>query len=402
MLLGGSNIAKAEALPAHLTVSELADVDADKEVIGGQFPGLLLVQHGDHKATDEKYGQPFHTACQVYIAERPAGSGETGDVTGYARRFIVHVPDTEGLALAKRVGRLLLLLHGEGHTRLRYDHPNSMSTVEVWLTQQTGPGLSADIGGEQFKNQFYLYNLYNERKPIEWMREVAHEYGHFALPGVSGFTAPEEWANGVLGERLYLKWLHDDLRAGRLHTDDLPFITREMLDEYVSRQVDPLIHRFAREGADESLMGRRNAAGMDYYTGLVLYWDEVYGSRALLDAFTYTTPPQGSVFVKATDFLHGATASLAGATDITIMPPLWTKEERAAFFVYLPRGEFQIVANGPIRSWSFPVEAKGFNPYGKNNLVVNRPGWQKLTIALTHPSETPVHLTFRRRGTEVP
>ena len=40
------------------------------------------------------------------------------------------------------------------------------------------------------------------------MRQVAHEYGHVALPGIGGFTETDDpWADGHLGELLFPKWL---------------------------------------------------------------------------------------------------------------------------------------------------------------------------------------------------
>ncbi|HZT40622.1 MAG TPA: hypothetical protein VFA07_00465 [Chthonomonadaceae bacterium] len=389
------------APPAHLNPSELEDLSGEKEELDGRFAGLLFVPRGDFNLTDDKYGQPFHAVCYAYTAERAVGSADNGPIAGYDLRFAVYAPDADSLALAKRVSRLLLLLLGEARARLRYDHPSDISVVSVWLTRQTEQGLSADVGGEQLKDQIYLYNIYSERKPIEWAREVAHEYGHFSLIGVSGYTSPEEWANGVLGERLYLKWLHDDLSAGRLHPEQVPFVTPEMLGDYVTRQVDPLLRRIAREGVDEHEIGRRNAAGMDAFTALALYLDTVYGSKALMDAFSYTLPQQGG-FIHGTDFLRGVYASLAGATDFTVAPPFWTKDARSAgFFAYLPRGEFHATADGPIHSWSLPADAKGIHLYDRDSFFVGLAGWQKLSLTLSRPAETRPHLTFHRRGTDV-
>ncbi len=390
---------RADALPAHLVPAEVAHLSAAKETVGGLFPGLLAVPPGEQQDADSKYSQPFHAACYAYIAERV---GSDGAPTGYALRFIVHAPDAESLPLAKRVARMLLLLFGENRARLAFDHPISASIVQVWLTRQGGQGNAADAGGEQIKNDIYLYSIYTERRPVEWAREVAHEYGHFALPGVSGYTSPEEWANGVLGERLFLYWLREDLRAGKLHPDDVPFVTADQLDEYIVRQDIPLLRRITHDGVDERQLARRDAAGMDYYTGFALYLDTVYGSRALLDALAYTSPSQGGIFVRATDFLHGALASLSGATDITITLPILTPGKPLdTFFVYLPRGEFTVRADGPVRSWEFDDAPKGLHPLGKNSLLVGVAGWRKLRVDLAKATDAPVRLTFHRRGTEV-
>jgi len=389
---------RAATLPPQLVPIQLEHLDADKELIGGPFPGALIVPHGQQADTDTNTGQPFHAACYVYIAEHVTGSGS---VTGYARRFIVHAPDAEALPLAKRIGRLLLLLFGENRERLRFDHPLSAATVNVWLTRQVAPGRAADVGGEQTRSDIYLYSIYAERKPIEWAREVAHEYGHFALPGVSGYTAPEEWANGVLGERLFLKWLQDDLRAGRLRPEDVPFVTPDQLDEYITRQVTPPLRRIAHDGVDARQMGRHDAAGMDYYTGFVLYLDSVYSSKALLDALAYTMPSNGGVFTQAPDFLRGACQSLQDATEFTVTLPLRTKDQRTdALFIYLPRGEYTVTTAGPVRAWRFDYTQKGLLAL-KNGVLATHADWRKLTVVLSQSTDAPIRLTFHKRGAEV-
>jgi hypothetical protein len=397
-LLTARQITWAQPPAERLVPSEVERLDAATETIDGAFPGLLVVPRGDQLDKDDKYSQPYHAVCCGYIAERASGSNK---VIGYARRFYVHAPDADALPLAKRVARELLLLLAENRERLRYDPPRDNPTVDVWLTRQNGQGLSADVGGEQFKNKIYIYGITSDRRPIEWMREVAHEYGHYALPGVSGFHAPEEWANGVLGERLFLKWLADDLRAGRLRPEDLPFVTPEQLNDYIARQVTPLIRRIAHDGVDAHLVARRDAAGMDYYTGFALYLDAVYSSNGLLDALSFTTPRTGGVFIEAPDFLRGAYGSLRDATEFTLTPPFPMKAGASeGFLVYLPRGDFLITTDGPVRSWQFSTDTKGIHPVGKTGLIVNIPGWSKLTITTSQAAGAP-RLMLRRRSAQV-
>ncbi len=389
---------QAVTFPEQLAPAELESLDADKELVAGPFTGAMVIPRGVRDSKDEKYGQPYHATCYVYAGELSRGNEAVRD---YLRRFIIHVPEADGLPLARRVGRMLLLCYGENHTRLRFDHPHDEPTVDVWLTQKVGAGLSADTGGEEFANQIYLYDISSDRKPIEWAREIAHEYGHYALPGVGGFTAPEPWANGVLGERLFLKWIGDDLRMGHIRAEALPFVTPIQLAEYLSKQVDPLVHRVAHEGADMHLFGHHDAAGMDTYTSLVLYLDTVYGSKGLLDALASTAPLPGQAIAKSADFLRGTLDSLNSATEFTLQPPGRESERTEVFMVYLPRGEFIVSTEGPVRSWTFPADARGVHAITKADLVVAVSDWRKLTIVRSDTSETPVRLLFRRRGAEI-
>jgi hypothetical protein len=43
--------------------------------------------------------------------------------------------------------------------------------------------------------------------PEEWLRQVAHEWGHYALPMMGRFSEPEPDAAGALGEALFLQLL---------------------------------------------------------------------------------------------------------------------------------------------------------------------------------------------------
>jgi hypothetical protein len=293
---------------------------------------------------------------------------------------------------------MLLLLHGANRERTRFDHPRSEATVEVWLTRQVGAGLSPDVGGEQFRNQIYLYGIYQERAPEEWAREVAHEYGHYALPGVSGFTAPEEWGNGVLGERLFLKWLREDLRNGRLKPQDLPFVTPEQLGLFLAQQVEPWIAKVAREGLDARALARKDAPGMDYFIALALYFDSVYGSRFLLDAFAYSESERNDGFRTAPEYLRGALKALQSAPEFQVALPERT-EAMAAFPVYLPQGSFVVQSEGVAQGWQIAADAKLLTR--KSNVVtIYRAGWFRFSLTRAAPERHGARLIFRRKETE--
>lgn len=392
---------RADNLPVELAPSDVSRLDADTVPISDAFAGLLVVPHAKRSDSD-KYGAPYHLVIGVYAAEHAAGGDRAGAVIGYAERFLVHAPDAQARPLAERVARLLLLCYDEAHRRIRYDHPTDTPSVDVWLTRGRGPGLSPDVGGEQFKDQIYIYDIFAERAAGEWARETCHEYGHFALPGVSGFKSPEEWANGELGQRLFLKWIWQDVHAGTLQQSDVPFVDGAQLDEYADRQILPLLRRIAREGMDPHAIVRTDAAGMDYYTGLALYVDSVYGSNALLQAFAYTSPRSGDAFVKAPDFLRGVLDSLAGAAVIQVRPPWPPGQDRAPrFFAYLPRGEYAVALTGGARAWRVPDGVPGLHQHGAAGLTVSVAGWQPVTLTLAPSSAQDAGIRLTRRGAEI-
>ncbi|GEM_PF-1704460 len=379
--------------PAELVEGQLQGFSAARETLDGAFPGLLLTVREHDPIFDTRYQQPYRATCCAYIARKSSG----GDpLTSYSRRFVVHVPDAGALPTAKRVARLLLLLQGEMQSHLRVDHPGRYQTVSVWLTRRVERGLSPDTGGEQFKDQIYIYNLFADRRAVEWGREVAHEYGHFALvPGAIGFTAPEDDSNGVLGERLFLKWLWTDLHSGRIRTEALPFLTPDLLDTYIALQVTPLLRRAAKEGPDARQLAKRDSEGMDCYTGLLLYLDTLYGSRQLQDIRACTLPRQAGDFVHSSDFLRGAVQSLTESLDTTLhLAGLSADSKTASLAVYLPRGHYTLRAEGGIASWQ--AEEPALHAASQTSLSVTQAGWHRLTVVLSAPPDTTTLLHLHR------
>ena len=380
--------ARGAAPPPLLVPAEVEKLAGAKEIFGEPYPGLLFTPQESSDASDEKNHQPYHAVCAIYAAESAGGA-----IIRYTRRFLVHAPDADSLPLAKRVGRLLALLHGENRERLGYEHPKMTPTVDVWLSRQAGAGLDADIGGEQFGNQIYLCRIFAERSPTEWAREVAHEYGHFALPGVTGFTEPEAWANGVLGERIFLKWLRQDLLRERLKPADIPFITPQQLEDYFDAQITPLILKIAQSGPNPKLLAQKDAAGMDALIGLLLACDSLYGSRQLRDIFACAVSSHGDGFLYAPDLLRAVAVSLSDAVEWAVSPPLPITPRQETFSVFMPKGNWTVSANGSTR-WRLAetTQNASFTP---TTLTVHAPGWRKIT--LTNTGGKPLSLTFRKK-----
>lgn len=113
-----------------------------------------------------------------------------------------HQADYSGLA--ERLTHILLRAHS--YSRVAWGLPPTPDEriVRLWLTE-SGP-----TGAEQYEDDIFIYDVARDRQPIEWLREVTHEWGHFALPRMGRFTEPEPYANGVLGEALLLQMVADE------------------------------------------------------------------------------------------------------------------------------------------------------------------------------------------------
>ncbi len=111
----------------------------------------------------------------------------------------VHYPGQADAALAACIARLLALAHQTLTRKTGREAANGAAPFDVWLC--TG----GQSGGEQWRDNLYLYDIETPRSSIEWLRETVHEYAHLALPAIGGYEAPEYWANGYLGERLLVR-----------------------------------------------------------------------------------------------------------------------------------------------------------------------------------------------------
>lgn len=312
-------------------------------------------------AVDPHFGLAYSRACAVEIDENGV----------LIRRFTVHVQDLAALPESQRVGRFLAHLWSAANRRFgTLCSALRKSPVDVWLTRTGEPG------GEQYRTNLYIYDFAAERSGIEWGRELAHEYGHYLLPGASGYTSPENWSNGILGERLFLRWLRDDLANSRLESENLPYINRADLDDFCAKQVTPLVDRIKNNGPDPAALARTDRKGMDAFTALMLYADDVYGSASLINLLDYL-PPNGAAGARGLHFLSAFTAYVAKSDG-----GMLNLERNRAVLVYIPSGvvRLETVMDGKLAAAPSPTAT--VTGSGKaTTFRSTAPGWRAVTVA---------------------
>lgn len=313
--------------PDRILPGEAIAADIEREPIHGQLEGLLAIPSRTTPAKDPRNGAEFAASVHVYLSENGT----------MVRRFVVHAPDRDALPIARRCGRMLAWLYAAARSRVGAAARGLRGApVHVWMTR------SGEAGGEQIRNNLYFYGLFDDRTGLEWVREIAHEYGHYLLPGASGYSQPESWANGVLGERLFIKWILEDLQAGTAGSDALPFGTRAELEEYRARQIAPLLARMQVDGPDSASLAATDRTAFDNFTALLLYADDTYGSRILMDMLDYL-PPNGNRALHGDDFLNALMLCLDHADTLEVR--LAADE---ASRVYLPKGSFHVSSPTPL------------------------------------------------------
>jgi hypothetical protein len=257
--------------------------------------------------------------------------------------------------------------------------------VDVWLDREGRPG------AEQLRDDIYLYAVGEDRPPAEWIRELAHEYSHLALPEVGPFTAPERWANGYLGERLFLKWLIDNEQTAAWGTSFPGWA-------YLANQILPLRDRFLNAGPGAPAAGRADAAGMEHYIGFALAIEAGYGPRLLREAIRLapTTAPSGlgAGLARALPATPGAEvpidprAYIPARSSVETLLRVGIRARGAAYWVFMPRGVWRIALEGNLGHGIAP-ELEGLPspgvPQGGERLPllqarIDAAGWRRLHV----------------------
>jgi hypothetical protein len=210
-----------------------------------------------------------------------AGFGRRAPASQYNLKLRVFSENEEdSRTRSAPIASLMMRLWDYNYKRMiRLDHKEEFrgGVVDVFLAQggdEAGAEhrLEADyfeassFGEPVSSNSIYFYQIAGLTDPMEIVRETTHEYGHAALllnaPG--GFSGPESWPNGDLGERLYINWLRHDLAAEKIKSDELFGLTVGQLDKYLAANRTPLLQRFVERGPQPDTMAAKSTDG---------YWD---------------------------------------------------------------------------------------------------------------------------------
>jgi hypothetical protein len=184
--------------------------------------------------------------------------------------------------LASNTATLLLrisaLARNYGNFNPRFSNDN---IINVWLAE------GGEAGGESYNNNIYLHKVNVQRSSAEWMREIAHEYGHQVIPVIGGFEEPEWGANGKLGEKIFMRWLY--INVGK-SLDSHPWISDTIPDDFIKYKINPLIASYTAIGP-KGIIGKRDENGMDAFIGFAVFIDITQGGRELSYILNKVTSP---------------------------------------------------------------------------------------------------------------
>ena len=191
------------------------------------------------------------------------------------------IPVTRTGHLAARIARLLALAH---QTLTREDRPGSGERVRRRSLSGFAP--AAQSGGEQWRDNIYLYDLDTPRSSIEWLREIVHEYSPSRPAGCRRLhSRPSIGRTATLANASSWRWCLSAAPDGPAHVETAVGRLQRRV------QLRPAFDRSAtgplQKDRPQLRLGWRTGtkAGMRYLIGQALTFDDKYGAARLGDAF---------------------------------------------------------------------------------------------------------------------
>lgn len=270
---------------------------------------------------------------------------DAGDSQGrLALRFRIYSQERKGTDDdAELAARMLTALWQENRTRLGIDHSPRyrMGLVDVfmcWGGKAGGEqlfGIANELtnaGYQSFPvNTIYFYDLKSFEDKLEKAREVAHEYGHATLPAIGGYSEPENWANGYLGEKLFMRWMRDLLKNDYFGPVDAMGATLPQLEEWVKQNVDPLVIKGSQALPTRQYLAKHTDDGMERYLSLALYIETVLPDKV----FSRSTRLTGST--DAADYPEAIALAAEEPDELPVTIPTYLRGK--ALWVPLNKGE---------------------------------------------------------------
>ncbi len=344
-------------------------------------------------------------------------------------RFLLHYRSrlisptrTDYSELAPKLMHLLLRAYAYFDTYLGKSSPVDGPT-EAYLLEQGPPG------AEAYHSAIYLYSAQKERPPVEWARQIAHEYGHLVLPPVGRYVEPEDYASGLWGERLFIQWLAEEAGVvamvpwpdeaaqkalNRLWGDDAEFDADRYLEEVCYGDMA----LWFEKGPDSAHIAGTGDISMRYWLGFMTWVQAALGKQGLqetIDNAPGTSPADFLYGLKQTvkgRAEHGGFSISAGALDIEqstlseapVAGALrWRdvnlqKGDTARFVIYLPARAWRLRTEPATPGLELSINGTGpFKIDSREGLSLGRltERWHVLEISATTdtaPLET-IHFT---------
>jgi len=307
------------------------------------FQGSLITEAvppvGSEPACEIRYAaEPLSPPRQdpKFRIEHPFEVKGLLDENGQLReRVFVYVASKERVPLAVLAARQLLRMLAYAKQAFGFDLPLGYSRqLHVFLTEAGAPGGEQGVfegptpsGGMKSYHCIYVYDISSFTEPVEMARELAHEFGHAVLPAVGGFDQPERWANGMLGEMVFLRRLASEPSMQDRDRMGAPALE---LRQLWNREMRPLIQRVFTRGPQ--IRPEPDRTDMGEYVGMM---------GVILEAFpqAFSRAMLLSGGTTAFDAEQGALRAIGERAEWRVRLPDWVGSSA----IYLPApGEWRV------------------------------------------------------------
>ena len=249
---------------------------------------------GEDSQRDPLHHWPFPHAQYAYAWHAPSSR--------WILKLRAHAGPDVAADLATNALQALASFHQTALVYASWDPTASGQPIDLWITAQGAPG-ARSIG-----NNIYLYAASTPRTPAEWLREIAHEYGHIALPGIGGFTNTDDpWADGDLAELLLVKWLSASSAQPKV---SVSFRAQRGITSFSLASAERLA-AIRRRALIAAAAGKPNLARLkandtaarDYFLGLALRVETTAGPHLLAESLSRCPHGTAADWVKAVNAL---------------------------------------------------------------------------------------------------
>jgi hypothetical protein len=340
-----------------LSLRELVVRTAESPVEGAQpsavraFLTAEALPAPEERMSDPVFGHRFQRAIYGAVMNRSSDS--------WVLAFRAMVQTENRLPLAKECIDLLLRLRA----LCQLNAPTRrLGPIDVWLCEEGKPG--AQSSG----SNIYILSAGTRRPPEEWIRQLCHEFGHVALPGVNHFPQPEPWSNGLMGELVFGRWL-----AAAVESSLAPheWLYRQWPQDFCEQRLWPALQAALESGVP----GPKD--GVKAYAAFGAYAEAAFGSQILLEALPRPSPEPDALIAGLQRAL--ASKSQTGlAIRLSSLPPK-ARSGLTPFLVYLPEGAWTATGGpGPAR---LSLDGRALDRSGGNYRVGSvKSGWHLMRI----------------------
>lgn len=313
-------VAFQESMP-----TKMIDLSRDQEGVVTARVGVVVDPFDPPRTSPKSFGTPPQPWLFPWLTSGWVFTGREGTLS---LRFRVYSQERKAANDdAEMVTRMLTALWKQNRDRLLRDHSQRYNggLVDVFLCWggKAGGEQRFDIAYEgsisRPVNSIYFYDLKSFTDPVERAREVAHEYGHATLPPIGGFEAPESWANGYLGEKLFMKWMADIQSKGKYTAEDAMGASAAQIQEWVTKNVDPLVVRGSQGLPTAQFQSLKTEEGMNRYIALAVYAEAILPEKVFARSINLT----GSLSAK--DYPEAIALAAEEPKELTLRIPTYLR-----------------------------------------------------------------------------